>query len=111
MRRRAFLDQLLEVNPSVAAAYRFSQEFRHMAQKRKSEKFDAWLDAVDASDLLDLKRFAAGLKRDYPAVFAALSLPWSNGQVEGHVNRLKFIKRQGYGRANFDLLRQRVLAA
>jgi transposase len=49
------------------------------------------------------------LKRDYEAVKAALSVPWSNGQVEGQINRLKFIKRQMYGRAHFDLLRLRVL--
>jgi transposase len=106
-----FLDQFLETNPSVATAYRLSQDFRDMARKRKAEAFDTWLEAVSASGLLDLQRFAAALKRDYDAVFAALSLHWSNGPVEGHVNRLKFIKRQGYGRANFDLLRQRVLAA
>jgi transposase len=52
-----------------------------------------------------------GIERDKAAVVAALMQPWSNGQVEGQVNRLKLIKRSMYGRANFDLLRQRVLAA
>ena len=50
-----------------------------------------------------------GIRSDYAAVQAAFSLEWSNGPVEGHVNRLKFIKRQGYGRASFDLLKRRVL--
>ena len=59
----------------------------------------------------ELQGFAAGLRRDHAAVFAALSLPFSNGQVEGQVNRLKMIKRTMFGRAKFDLLRQRVLAA
>jgi transposase len=59
----------------------------------------------------ELQSFAAGLRRDKAAVMAALSLPYSNGQVEGQVNRIKLIKRTMYGRANFDLLRQRVLAA
>jgi transposase len=54
---------------------------------------------------------ATGLERDKAAVLAALQYPWSNGQTEGQVNRLKLLKRQMYGRANFDLLRQRVLAA
>ena len=54
-------------------------------------------------------RFAAGIERDYAAVRAALSLPWSNGQTEGQVTRLKLVKRQMYGRAKFDLLRQKVL--
>lgn len=57
-----------------------------------------------------LKNFAQGLKRDYDAVENALTQPWSNGPVEGHVNRLKTIKRQMYGRAGFDLLKLRVLA-
>jgi transposase len=54
---------------------------------------------------------AQGIVRDFDAVAAALELPWSNGPVEGHVNRLKMLKRQLYGRANFDLLRLRVLYA
>lgn len=53
--------------------------------------------------------FAAGIHRDYEAVKAALTLNWSNGQVEGQVNRLKLLKRETYGRAKFDLLRKRVL--
>jgi hypothetical protein len=60
--------------------------------------------------LQELTAFAKSLKHDLNAVFAALSLPWSNGQVEGQVNRLKLIKRQMYGRAGFDLLRLRVMA-
>ena len=57
----------------------------------------------------EFRTFATGLKSDYDAVEAGLTTPWSNGQLEGQVNRLKLIKRQMYGRANFDLLRQRVL--
>lgn len=53
--------------------------------------------------------FAAGIRQDYAAVQAALATHWSNGQTEGQVNRLRFLKRQMYGRANFDLLRRRVL--
>jgi len=56
-----------------------------------------------------VKRLAAGLQSDAAAVRAALEQPWSNGPVEGQVNRLKFLKRQMYGRAGFDLLRARVL--
>ena len=55
------------------------------------------------------ENFAKGLKRDNEAVKNAPSEKWSNGQVEGQVNRLKFIKRQMYGRANFDLLKARFL--
>jgi len=56
-----------------------------------------------------MRRFAQSLRADLPAVRAAFKLPWSNGQTEGHVNRLKFLKRQMYGRANIGLLRLRVL--
>jgi transposase len=56
-------------------------------------------------------RFSNSLMKDEAAVRAGLSSEWSSGQVEGHVNRLKMIKRQMYGRANFDLLRARVLHA
>jgi transposase len=55
--------------------------------------------------------FAAGLVEDGDAVRAALTTPWSNAQTEGHVTKLKLLKRQMYGRANFDLLRRRVLLA
>ena len=58
-----------------------------------------------------MKKFAVGLKKDLDAVRAGLTEPWSNGPVEGFVNKLKLVKRQGYGRAGFDLLRARVLAA
>jgi transposase len=59
----------------------------------------------------ELRTFARGLRPDEPAVRAGIGLPWSNGPVEGRVNRLKVIKRSMYGRARFDLLRARVLAA
>lgn len=59
----------------------------------------------------ELRSFARGLGRDEAAVRAGLDLPWSQGQTEGQITRLKLIKRQGYGRASFDLLRQRVLHA
>lgn len=109
--QHAVLNRLMEKNAALKMAYAFAQEFRQLVKARQSEEFDAWLEGVLASNLPDLRRFAAGLQRDAAAVRAALSLPFSNGPVEGHVNRLKFIKRQGYGRAGFDLLKQRVLAA
>lgn len=68
------------------------------------------MDSSGTSQRLDdLRHFAIGLERDYAAVEAALRFAWSNGPTEGHVHRLKLIKRQMYGRANFDLLRLRVL--
>jgi len=64
---------------------------------------------VEVAEIPELRAFAAGLRRDWDAVQAGLTLPWSSGAVEGHVNRIKMLKRQMYGRANVDLLRSRVL--
>ena len=64
---------------------------------------------ASASGIETLARFAQGLQEDLVAIKAGLTLPWSNGPVEGHVNRLKMLKRQGYGRAGVGLLRQRVM--
>ena len=105
------LDQLTETCSDAAKAYVLAQSFTQMVRDRKEGALESWFAAVEASGLQDLRSFAAGLRRDEAAVRAGLSLPWSQGQVEGQVNRLKLIKRSGYGRANFDLLRQRVLAA
>jgi transposase len=63
------------------------------------------------SGIAELARFARGLQDDLVAITAGLSLGWSNGVTEGHIHRLKLVKRQGYGRAGFTLLRQRVLQA
>jgi transposase len=72
--------------------------------------FDPWVAEAEASGLRELRRFALGLRPD-AAVRAALTQPWSQGQTEGQVTRLKLLKRMMYGRANFDLLRLRVLHA
>lgn len=100
-----------EACPDVEKAVQLVQQFRRLVTQRLAEELDGWLTSAAAADApVELQRFATGLKVDFAAVRAALSLPWSNGQTEGQVNRLKGIKRQMYGRANFDLLRQRVLA-
>lgn len=93
----------------LARAYELVQEFVKMVKNRTPEALDPWLSSVAASNLRDLENFATGIERDKAAVVAALSMEWSNGQVEGQVNRLKMLKRQMYGRAKFDLLRKRVL--
>ena len=81
-----------------------------MLRKQQVEQLQPWLSAAKASDVKELKSLAEGMERDYTAVEAALRLPYSTGPVEGNINRLKLIKRSGYGRAGFDLLRLRVLA-
>ena len=94
---------------SARTAYPLIQTFAALVRERRVEDFDLWLDETRSCGIPELKRFAAGLKSDYDAVRNSLVLPWSNGPVEGQVHRLKLIKRQMYGRANFDLLRLRVL--
>jgi transposase len=88
-----------------------AQEFRLIFAERCVELFDAWLDAAEQSKVAEFEGFARALRQDCQAVAAALTYEWSNGQVEGQINRLKLIKRQMYGRASFELLRQRVLEA
>jgi hypothetical protein len=76
-----------------------------------SANLNAWLAEAGASGVSVIETFAAGLQGDGGAVGAALTTPWSNGQTEGQVNRLKLIKRQMFGHASFELLRRRVLLA
>lgn len=80
-----------------------------MLRTRQPEHLSNWIDRARTSAMKELISVAQVLEKDKAAVQAALSLPYSNGRVEGHVHRLKLIKRQMYGRANFSLLRQRVL--
>jgi transposase len=78
-----------------------------MITDRQYDSLDKWLVQAENSQIIEFVRFAGGLRSDYKAVKAALTYAWSNGQVEGQVNRLKLIKRQMYGKAGFALLRKR----
>jgi transposase len=102
------LPHLLQV-PLLADLYRLIQDFGEMLRQRQPERLLPWMDTVRNSPFGELVRFVNGLEQDLAAVLAALRLEWSNGPVEGHVNRLKLVKRQMYGRARFDLLRARIL--
>jgi len=93
----------------VEMAYDLAQFFQKMVRERVSTELDGWINQCLKSSITDLVNFATGLQRDHDCVFMALHEKWSNGQTEGQVTRLKLIKRKMYGRANFDLLRQRVL--
>jgi transposase len=108
---RDYLRRLCDQEPTIALAYDLAQEFAGMARTRTGHRFDAWLTRATTSGITELDRFARGLTEDRAAVEAGLTLEWSNGQTEGQVNKLKLLKRQMYGRANFDLLRKRVLQA
>jgi transposase len=87
-----------------------ARTFAGMLRDRQADLLDEWIARTcEASVPRQLRPFAVGLTSDNATVKAALSTNWSNGQVEGHVNRLKLIKRHMYGRAKFDRLRLRVL--
>jgi transposase len=86
-----------------------ADEFAELVRKRSKGSLSDWLAKGEASSCPEVRRFAEGIRRDEAAVQAAVSQKWSNGPVEGHVNRLKMIKRQMYGRAGFVLLKARVI--
>ena len=106
-----YMDQLTQADPVIAQAYTLSQAFLTLVRERRGDALEAWMAKVAASGIEALARFTQGLQEALAAVTAGLPLPWSNGPVEGHVNRLKLLKRQGYGRADVGLLRQRVMQA
>ncbi len=106
---RDALERAVETCADVAAIYPLVQTFADMVHSREAGGFAKWLKESLSCGVKGLETFAMGLKREQPAVEAALSLPYSNGQTEGQVNRLKMIKKQMYGRASFGLLRRRFL--
>lgn len=108
---RQLLDHIFRASSEIVTTHAFAQKFQKIVRARDHLGLTSWLWRARRCQVRDLTGFAAGLQRDLGAVKAALMFEWSNGQVEGQVNKLKTIKRQMYGRANFDLLRARVLHA
>jgi transposase len=107
--QQALLDRLSAQCPALLRLREFSAEFRAVFQNGDGQALRAWMTRAQNSGIGSLARFAAGLQKDFSAVVAAVETDWSNGQVEGQINRLKMLKRQMYGRAGFALLRARVL--
>ncbi|MGI5418575.1 ISL3 family transposase [Actinomadura luteofluorescens] len=105
------LDTLCGASPQLAVLRDRVREFAEMVVHRQGQRLETWMSTVAGDDLPELHSFVTGLRRDQDAVTAGFTLPYSSGPVEGHVNRIKMIKRQMYGRANPDLLRKRVLLA
>jgi transposase len=103
--------QCLREHEELAWVREMAQQFCVMVREQQAERLDAWLAACHTGPSTEMRTFAAVLERDYDAVHAALTWPWSTGPVEGQIHRLKLIKRSGYGRSSFPLLRQRVLQA
>jgi len=105
------LAQLRAQQAEVTEAIDLAQDFATLVRQRQPEALDPWLQRATASTLEALQRFAKGLYEDYEAVKAGVTLPWSTGPVEGHINRLKMLKRQMFGRARLDLLSRRFVGA
>lgn len=103
------LTQIRQESREIETAYQLVQTFMQMLRERTGQDLEQWLTMAEASHLPEFEAFAAGVRQDQAAVLAGLTLAWNNGPTEGHVTRLKLLKRSMYGRAKFDLLRLRVL--
>jgi len=108
-KQKQHVAQIRAAHPDLERAYHLSQEFVMMLAERRAADLESWLTQAEKSGLPEFKKMASGIRQDYAAVEAAFSSEWSNGQVEAQVNCLKLQKRIVFGRANFDLLRLRVL--
>ena len=110
IQRRALVAALHEMWPELAQNLWLVEEFGRLFREHDPANLDAWMSLVEEPGIVvELKNFAKHLRQDWAAVVQAVCQPWSNGQVEGQVNRLKLVKRLMYGRANIDLLKARVL--
>jgi transposase len=107
--QRRHLDDLVAGCAELTVLADRVREFAHLLTARRGHDLDAWMTAVQADDLPALQAFAHGLRKDLTAVVAGLTLPYSNGPMEGTNTKVKLLKRQMYGRAGFPLLRQRIL--
>jgi transposase len=108
-RQRDHLAQVFARDSAVRPVYDLVQAFGTMVRTRGGADLDRWLERVEGSDCKHLQALAQGLKKDLDAVRAGLTQPSSQGPIEGHIHRVKRIKRSGYGRMRFPLLKQRVL--
>jgi hypothetical protein len=109
---KASLEAILAASPELTSVTVGVRAFAAIMNERRGRKLlEPWMTAAEATGEPALRSFATGLRADQDAVTNGLSLRWSSGSVEGHVNRIKMLKRQMYGRAGPDLLRRRVLLA
>jgi transposase len=103
------VDALKATSPEFTAMRRLAMRFRGLLRGGTVDELDAWLIAARASGIYGMQRFARTIRQDIEAVRNAVSEPWSNGQTEGQINKLKTLKRAMYGRASVDLLRARMM--
>jgi transposase len=103
------LAQMGLVHPEITLVMQIVDRFLKMLRTLQGDQLEDWMQTAQQSNIREMQNFTEHLRRDQQAVQAGLTLNWNNGVMEGHVNRLKCLKRTMYGRAQFDLLRQRVL--
>lgn len=96
---------------TIGRTVKLFEWFTHILRNRKSEQLMQWMAEAEESGIAEMEGFAVKLRQDLDAVLAGLTLPWSQGQTEGQVTKLKLLRRQMYGRGNFDLVRKRLLGA
>lgn len=109
---RTTLDQLQDVHSDAGTTLVFTERFARIVRDRRgTAELEQWLVDGEASEVREIRQFAHKVRQDEAAVRAGCTLEWSNGQTEGKITKLKAIKRSMYGRAKFDLLRQRALYA
>ncbi len=108
-RQIANIDALKAASVDFATMRGLAMRFRGLLRGGTAEKLDAWLEDARKSGIYGMRRFARTLRQDIEAVRNAILEPWSNGQTEGQINRLKTLKRAMYGRAGVELLRARML--
>ena len=106
---RIRLDEILGRSPALTSLREHVRGFAEIMTERRGHDLTDWIHDIDATGSPALRSFTAGLRRDLDAVTAGLTLEHNSGPVEGHVNRIKMLIRQMYGRANLDLLRKRVI--
>ncbi len=109
--QRKFVEKFFEMCPAAKVVQTLAQGFNEIVRSRQAGQLETWLKAAITSQIPEMKSFVNGVERDKEAVKAALTHEWSQGQVEGQINRLKMIKRGMFGRAKLDLLKARVLKA
>lgn len=105
----AYLARLRAQCPAVATAQVVAQEFGRIVRERDRAAYDRWLATAEACGVAELSAVAIHMRRDYAAIVAGLTLPWSQGQTEGQVTKLKLVKRMMYGRGKLDLLYRRLI--
>jgi hypothetical protein len=105
----AKVDAFKAISPAFATMRALAMRFRGILRGGDVEKLTAWLHDADRSAFYGIRRFAHTLRLDLAAVRNAITETWSSGQTEGHINRLKMLKRAMYGRARVDLLRARMI--